>query len=794
MATTTETVHITPSPRILKVLAEIEFAPWQCIAELIDNAFDEFLEIERAGGGGDEPLRVAVTLPTTATGPVVVRDNGRGMTLEQVTNAVRAGYSSSDPFSKLGLFGMGFNVATGRLGDVTTFLSSRPGDTEWVGVRIDVANMADDFSVPVVRETKEDPAEHGTRIEVERLNTAGRRFTRGPNRTRLRNQLGGIYAHLLDARGYELIVDDIAVKPWRHCVWGENRKVVRRGGDVPAVIKVDQQLAPQPVCMACGNWQEPDTQRCAECGSRDLVERERHIHGWLGIARELDSKEYGIDFLRNGRKILRFDKSLFTWADPDDPTGASAVEYPIEVPANMGRIVGEIHLDHVPVRYTKDSFDTADRGWRYAVRLLRGDTSLHPRKVAQAGDEPNESPLAKLFAGYRRNDPGVAYLTAGDGSKKKDTSEWVRLFHEGHADYQDDTKWWEAAEEHDRLAPLLKAEKERQRRRAEKGEREAEDDPTREFFGGDTPGGDGDTPTVADGAPIGEAAPAPEPEPEPAPAPLTFAERVEAWIATGRPMPELKAEYVARGVPGQAVPLEAYAVTGTSVQTEDGNSTPVLMSGRPRGAFVAIVDMDHALFQGFDDEPADLVLMALAQQMLVRRGANVPIAAVFAELKDRYLAARAIDPTRLQPEANQVLVDIQRRMVDCVTEDPARPWSKALADHERGATSERIATVLRTDDSEAVIAAGEYLPIMPPTAVPRVVGEWPEAFFDGRLFSAPYVRLDPAPAEQVLAQITGYLNDVAWLAGSPSDPTREELARARLSLQLLPDELAERES
>jgi hypothetical protein len=40
-----ELVDITPSPRILQVLGDIEFDHWQCIAELVDNGFDEFLEI-----------------------------------------------------------------------------------------------------------------------------------------------------------------------------------------------------------------------------------------------------------------------------------------------------------------------------------------------------------------------------------------------------------------------------------------------------------------------------------------------------------------------------------------------------------------------------------------------------------------------------------------------------------------------------------------------------------------------------------------------------------------------------
>jgi hypothetical protein len=44
VSTTQETVQIPPHPRILRALAEIDFDHWQCIAELVDNGFDEFLE------------------------------------------------------------------------------------------------------------------------------------------------------------------------------------------------------------------------------------------------------------------------------------------------------------------------------------------------------------------------------------------------------------------------------------------------------------------------------------------------------------------------------------------------------------------------------------------------------------------------------------------------------------------------------------------------------------------------------------------------------------------------------
>ena len=774
-----ETVRIPPHPRILRALGEIDFDRWQCIAELIDNGFDEFLEIERAGLDWHDGFRVHVALPNNATGIIVVSDNGRGMPLDRIKEATRAGYSGNDPLSKLGLFGMGFNVATARLGGVTTFLSTQRGDSEWVGVRIDVRNMGEEFEVPVEHRPKNDPNEHGTRIEISELSQLARAFTVPTQRTRLRAQLGAVYSHLLETHNYELVVDQTAVTPYRHCLWSSERSVVRGGEHIPARIEIDETLSPMKVCHSCGVWQSPDNEECQQCEAADLTSRQRRIHGWLGIARELD-KQFGIDFLRNGRKILRFDRRLFEWVDPDDASGAPVPEYPLEVPYNEGRIVGEIHLDHVPVSYTKDAFDFSDRGWRTAVRLLRGETSLLPKTAKARGDAPNESPLARLHRGYRRNDPGTGYLTAGDGNSRMDTSDWVAAFRRGEPGYQTDDKWWNAAVEHDRIKEQEKLDKERRKREQERTDREERDDPTNEFFDGPAASASS---TSSDASPVGE----PTPQPEPV---LTEQERMERWEAAGHPMRQLDGEYTAKGVGTRPVPLNAIAVRGVPLVGPDEDVVPVHLVSRAKGAFTAFVDLGHPLFASFDDEPEDLVLLSLAQMMIVRAKSTVPLTAVYAELKHRYLPQRALNAASLQAEANQLLADVQARMTTLVSDDPSRPWHKALADHERALTRERVVDALRTSDFDKIVASGEYLPYAPPSAVPRIVSEWPETFLDGHLFSRPYRGLEAAAQQQVLGRIVGYLNDAAWLASSPVGAERDELLRARLSVELLPDEFA----
>ena len=64
---------------------------------------------------------------------------------------------------------MGFNVATARLGHATRFLTTREGDPDWIGVEIDVDRMDATFRVPIVREPKTSPSDHGTRVVVRNL-------------------------------------------------------------------------------------------------------------------------------------------------------------------------------------------------------------------------------------------------------------------------------------------------------------------------------------------------------------------------------------------------------------------------------------------------------------------------------------------------------------------------------------------------------------------------------------------------------------------------------------------------
>lgn len=111
----TTMLDITPTPRILRVLGEIPFQTWQCIAELVDNSVDAFMSDEsKIDEGKEHIISVSWTNDSAAAKDrtIEITDNACGMTIEQLQNAVRAGYTSNSPIGNLGLFGMGFNIST----------------------------------------------------------------------------------------------------------------------------------------------------------------------------------------------------------------------------------------------------------------------------------------------------------------------------------------------------------------------------------------------------------------------------------------------------------------------------------------------------------------------------------------------------------------------------------------------------------------------------------------------------------------------------------------------------------
>ena len=780
-------MDITPSPRILRMLGEIEFDEWQCIAELVDNAFDDFTEIQRTGQSWPGGFKVSVSLPGLAAplagAEVVVQDTGRGMTRQMLEQAVKAGWSSNDRFDKLGLFGMGFNVSTARLGRRTRVLTTRAGDPEWIGVEIDLDTLGADYEAPDITEPKDDPSEHGTRIIVDHLHEARADWLRR-NATGLRTTLGRVYGWLLDNKPYELWIQGTKVSPRRACRWGDDRYVIYGAGanaeKIPAYIEINEHFEAADACELCGNWQERGKGVCDQCGSNDLQQRDRHLHGWLGIQRQLEKRDFGIDFLRNGRKILQFDKQLFNWRNPDDPSAALDVEYPVELANQGGRLIGEIHLDYVPVHYDKSAFEYSDKAWRGAIQYLRGAGPLQPQKAKLAGYPENSSPLGRLFKGYRRNAAGRRDLIPGDGSRPlhEETRQWAQKFWAGDPDYQTDDKWWNQVEIHEARQEAAKLAE------AGGGTDSADEDAVLAALGG------GSAPATGTAEPAaistgGTSTPSTTPTPQP-PKPETVQERLTRYTSEGTVLQELTRDYFLPEVGGLKVKTISFA---GEVLDESGAITPVWLAQGPGGTATAIIDETHPAYTKLGIEPAELLLVELAATLRVKADSTLSHSQLAGRLRAVCLPDTAVDLAVIRSQAAELLSDLRQRMSDRVALDPQRAVSYLDADEQ---TTTINALITDGGDSlTATLSDGQFIRYAPPLFLVKLLENWPEAFMDGNVFIGPYASL-PSPSSKrlSLARIVGYLNDVATLLSFETAPNAAQLRRTRLSIQLLQDELA----
>jgi hypothetical protein len=645
-------------------------------------------------------------------------------------------------------------------------------------VEIDLDRIDDDFEAEDIAAPKSDPNEHGTRIEISRLHPDRAGWLRA-NAATLRTTLGRTYSWILDNQPFELWVQGQRVRPRRHCRWGDDRYVVYGSGAsaerIPAYIEIDQKFEPAEACGDCGNWQKPDKGLCDQCGGENLTARERRIYGWLGIQRHLDKREFGIDFLRNGRKILQWDKQLFNWQNPHDPLGAVDTEYPIELANQGGRIIGEIHLDHVPVTYQKDAFEYSDRSWRAAVDFLRGVGPLQPEKAKRAEYPENTSPLGRLFKGYRRNAAGARCLIPGDGTGPihEETRRWAQRFHAGDPEYQSDRRWWEAVVYHDEQGKKSKLEK------AQRG-----------------------TATQPDEAAVLEALGASPIEPgvEPithvkpgldkstAPAKETTQERLTRYVGDSTVVPDLTREF---GLPRLGdLRVETRRLSTIRLRDDNDQPTPILLVQGPGGTATAFLDPTHEVFARLGVEAVELLLVEIAAVLKIRAESDHTLAQLIASLRATCMPDTALDVDIVSAQARELMADVRRLMAAKIDQDAGRAFQYLTPDELTATENEMIANG-QVALTEELGKNGGFLLFAPPLFTVKLLEAWPEAFMDGHAFMAPYCSVSSPSARRLsLARVVGYLNDIATLMSFRADPGPLQLQRTRLSIKLLADELA----
>ena len=772
--------NLRPDPRVLPMLGEINLKQWRCIAELIDNSIDGFLNAKREGNEISK-AKVDVLLPQAdnASAELCVIDNGPGMDPEQLEKAVRAGWSGNNPINNLGLFGMGFNIATARLGYVTEVWTTREGEDEWHGLVIDFEQLRKQrhFRTSHLTREKTYPEQHGTEIRVKQLKPEQRTWLTKPyNQTNVRKNLAQSYSSMLRPSGtpisFDLQVNERKIEPHYHCIWGEKRQVSVSGKYVGSFIRIDTSLGDRHYCLECMAWADNAEEDgvCPHCETADsVVTRGRRVHGWLGIQRYVHETEFGLDFIRNGRKIEFSNKDLFSWTDLN-PEGieTTETEYPIDDQRNRGRIVGEIHIDHCRVSYAKDQFDRTDPSWDDMVQVVRGNAPLRPNIAKKRHYEVNESPLGLLYSAFRRSTPHkktagsyARYLLVEDN---RVATEMAAEFHNNNPEYQEDTIWYDLIEKADNK--LLYEQTHRSGSSSKSGSEMLPD---------------GLLGTTEDGKSTSESS--------------------NNSGDSGTSVPPLRIEFpVLDGLyrhidTSRSWEIKAFEVNSDDPDLLDDAPWSVVLKDLSTDTHHFLFDPTHVLFQSICVTPQDALLMELSHRVMKEESGSkkdICFSRVFKDFKSVYDNDSYLDYTALPATAMSVLRDIAEAFSASCPETERESLFNDLSIGEQTAVMSSLAS--KSIPPSSVISDGMFLTLSPFTILQSVISRRPDLCFDGKLWDHPYVDIDygdPQISEAARARTLTYflslVGDAIWLsdASNLTNAPREQVIRAAMSVQLL---------
>lgn len=789
------TLDITPTPRILRTLGEIPFQTWQCMAELIDNSIDAFLS-NRLSKYDNSECRIIVSWTSdsvaAAERTIEISDNACGMSIAQLQNAVRAGYSSNNPVNNLGLFGMGFNIATARLGEITTILSTRSGDAEWLGVEIDFQKLIDAkrFTAPIISRPKLNPEESGTRITISKLRTGI--LAELPNKeNEIRQRLENVYAPLLNNQDITIMIKGKQLRPRNHCVWSESRYVRYNDQNVPARITIDRNLGDALFDLNRNCYLTPDeaeeyyiAQQESGTWPNNIIERSKRLTGWIGIQRYADPNDFGIDFIRNGRKILISDKSLFQYENPI--TGQKELQYPLELGTSIGgRIVGELNVDYLLPTYQKNDFDRTDRSWEQTVEALCGVGPFLPKsRKAMGFREPNTSPLGLLVNAYRRVDKGTKCLFAPNDISKRYAAE----FKKGRRDYIDDILWWKAAQEEDQKQNTGGS---RSTTAVNTGDVPSDD--INSYLGGSgsasqtgSSSSNGTSTVSGTYAPTGTS-----------PSLEVETSELDELIQRATPISQLTGKNYRFGNAG-SLNVRAYELNYGEIKYKGERKPCFFKSDGVDCDFV--YDPTHPVLAQYPITPKMLLLLYLAEKLKARDSLS-DLVAVYSNLVETTMLDAKIDRQTLQEHASSAF-DLLREKLSVELRDCAQEVVNCI--HEStGEVEDTIASIIQNNPTllepfqNGTPEGFDAIDYVPPKTLYRLVEHFPEKVFDGKVLSTPYMSINlrdinatQRAREDSKERTLAFIKDALQIiSGYSQKIQKDELTRASLSVDFLIKEL-----
>lgn len=291
----------------------------------------------------DEAERISVVLDFINR-TITVSDDGRGMTLEGLRRGLTIARSNDRARSgaDLGAFGIGLKSACAALGKSFTIVTSTDrSKSEYVAEYDEDAWLRDrarDWNNFEVQRRPRTGARRGTSVTVSRL-----KVPLYPNQTTAFKKSFGIrYGAYLRSGQVQLYVNS---RP----------------------------------CQASDPSVEDGSRRDLEIP----LPSGGVVRGWVGLLKKRSVRgDYGLHLYRNGRLIRAFDK------------------FGMRMHPEVAKVVGELHLDRVPVNFCKSGFLTESAEYAECVDAFRRHPKVGQVMRASSGGAPAPDSLVQSVLDY----------------------------------------------------------------------------------------------------------------------------------------------------------------------------------------------------------------------------------------------------------------------------------------------------------------------------------------------------------------------------------------------------------
>lgn len=264
-----------------------------------------------------------------------VRDNGHGMDKDDLTNAMTIAKGTKSE-GELGQFGIGMKSACSALGKKFTIITSKiNSDKEYRAEYDEKSWLTDDSqnwrNFTITEKTLTEKEEwHGTRITISELNVP-----LYPNQvSKYKESFGIRYFPYLESKQVSIQINTVLCKP-----------------EKPDIEEGSQKRVKIPIGFG------------------------KEINGYVALLKKRSIKgHYGIHLFRHGRLIKAFEKFGFT----PHPENA--------------KIIGELHLDHVPVNFNKSEFIEESPEYEEAVNAFKVSNEF--KSIIQSSKSKSENTVS----------------------------------------------------------------------------------------------------------------------------------------------------------------------------------------------------------------------------------------------------------------------------------------------------------------------------------------------------------------------------------------------------------------